>query len=266
MKRIPAIMLVSILSVSCASTPQSPPAVRAELAPTGILRTGIYFQNVFLARKDPATGKASGIAVDLAAELGRRLGVPVSIVAYETPGEMANAVKAGAWDVAFLATDPGRTGDIAFTAPYVEIEATFLVPVASSLHTIADVDNDGVRIAVGAKSANDLYLSRTFKRARLERAPSAAAAFKLFVTDKLEALADIRPRLAILAQELPGSRILDGRFSVVQQSIGVPVGRDAGAKYLREFVEDAKATGLIAQTIKNNGVHGLAIAPMASAQ
>jgi len=259
-------IVISAFLASCALAPQVSPAVRSELAPTGTLRVGIYFQNVLLARKDPASGEALGVAVDIAGELARRLGVPVKIVAYDTPGQMATAVKTGAWDVAFLATDPARAGEITFTAPYIEIEATYLVPAGSPLRTIADVDSEGVRVAVADKSANELYLSRSLQRARLMRAPTVTAAFKLFVADKLEALADIKPRLVTVAEKLPGSRIIDGRFSVIQQAVGTPAGRAAGAKYLREFVEDVKATGLVAQAIEKNGVHGLSVAPRASVQ
>lgn len=239
--------------------------MRAELAPTGKLRAGINFRNELLASKDPGTGEARGIAVDLARELGRRLGVPLEIVPFDGAGRMAEAVKTGAWDVAFLGAEPQRANEITFTAAYLEIEATYLVPAASPLRTIADVDREGVRIAVGAKSAYDLYLSRTLKRARLVRAPSLTAAFKLFVHDKLEAHANLRPRLVALAAKYPGSRILDGRFTAVQQAIGTPKGRDAGARYLREFVEDVKASGLVAQVIEKNGVRGVSIAPPAQA-
>lgn len=265
MKNIIALVSL-ILLASCATAPQVSPAARSELAPAGKLRAGINFQNVLLAGKDAASGEAHGVAVDMARELGRRLDVPVEIVAYETPGTMAAAVKTGAWDVAFFAVDPARAGEITFTAPYLEIEATYLVPPGSPLRTIEDVDREGVRIAVAAKSAYDLYLSRSLQHARLMRAPTIAAAFELFVADKLEALADLKPRLVTTAEKLPGSRILDGRFSATQQAVGTPKGRDAGAKYLREFVEDVKTTGLVAQTIEKYGVRGLSVAPKAAVQ
>ena len=138
------------------------------------------------------------------------------------------------------------------------------MPAGSPLRAIADVDREGVRIAVPEKSAYELYLSRTLKHAQLVRTQEGADnAFKRFVADKLEALAGLKPRLVKDAENLPGSRILDGRFTAVQQAIGTPKARVAGAKYLREFVEDIKATGLVARTIEKNGVRGLSVAPKA---
>jgi polar amino acid transport system substrate-binding protein len=146
----------------------------------------------------------------------------------------------------------------------VEIEATYLVPPGSPLRAIADVDHEGVRIAVPEKAAYELYLTRTLRHAQLLRVSGADAAFKRFVGDKLDALAGLKPRLVKDHDNLPGSRILDGRFTAVQQGIGTPKARAAGAKYLREFVEEAKATGLVARTIENNGVRGLTVAPRAA--
>jgi polar amino acid transport system substrate-binding protein len=228
-----------------------------------MLRVGINLGNFLLTAKDPASGEPRGIAVDLGRELGRRLGVPVEIVGYPTPGELAEAATYGAWDVGFLGAEPQRAKEIDFTAAYVEIEATYLVPPGSPLQTIAEVDRDGVRIAVPEKSAYELYLSRTLKHAELMRTRGGDAAFKLFVEGKLDALAGLKPRLLKDQGKLPGSRILDGRFTAVQQAIGIPKGRDAGAEYLRAFVEDIKATGLVARTIDQSGVRGLTVAPKA---
>jgi len=239
------------------------PAVRAVLTPTGTLRVGINLGNFLLTAKDPLTGEYRGIAVDLGRELGRRLGAPVEIVSYPTPGELADAAASGAWDVGFLGAEPHRAKEIVFTAAYVEIEATYLVPPGSPLSAIADVDHGGIRIAVPEKSAYELYLSRTLKHAQLARTRGGDAAFKLFVEDKLDALAGLKPRLMKDRENLPGSRILDGRFTAVQQAIGIPKGRDAGANYLSAFVEDIKASGLVARTIDENGVRGLSVAPQA---
>jgi polar amino acid transport system substrate-binding protein len=228
-----------------------------------MLRVGINLGNFLLTAKDPASGEPRGIAVDLGRELGRRLGVPVEIVGYPTPGELAEAATYGAWDVGFLGAEPQRAKEIDFTAAYVEIEATYLVPPGSPLQTIAEVDRDGVRIAVPEKSAYELYLSRTLKHAELMRTRGGDAAFKLFVEGKLDALAGLKPRLLKDQGKLPGSRILEGRFTAVQQAIGIPKGRDAGAEYLRAFVEDIKATGLVARTIDQSGVRGLTVAPKA---
>ena len=260
MIRLATLSLAALLLSSCATTPQAPSAARSELAPTGKLRVGINVQNFLLVNKARVGGEYSGIAVDLGRELGRRLGVPVELVAFDTAGKLADAVKSGAWDVAFLGNEPSRANEIAFSAAYLEIEAGYLVPAGSPIRTIDDVDREGVRIAVNAKSAYDLYLSRNLQRAKLFRAPTVDASYELFVSDKLDALAGLKPRLVTDAQKLPGSRVLEGRFSAVQQSIGTPKGRDAVAQYLRDFVAGGKASGLFAKVIEQNGVRGVAAA------
>lgn len=251
----------TVLLASVALTLQVAPAARSDLAPTGKLRAGINFGNTLLASKDPATGNPQGIAVDLAKELGRRMNVPVDIVSYDAAGKMADGVKTGAWDVAFLGAEPERANEIAFSTPYLEIEATYLVPAGSPLRTIADVDREGMRIAVSEKSAYDLFLTRNLKVARLMRTPGADASVVLFTSQKMDALAGLKPALLAAAEKIPGSRVLDGRFTVVQQAVGTPKARAAGAKYLHEFVEDVKASGFVGRAIEKNGIRGVAVAP-----
>jgi polar amino acid transport system substrate-binding protein len=190
-------------------------------------------------------------------------------VSYESAGELADSARTGAWEVGFLGAEPQRANEISFSAAYLEIEASYLVPPGSPLQTIAEVDREGVRVAVPAKAAYDLYLTRTLKHARLVRAAGADAAFKMFVSDKMEALAGLKPRLVVDHDNLPGSRIIEGRFTAVQQAVGTPKGakgREAGAQYLREFVEDVKAAGLVARAIESNRVRGVSVAPMAGSQ
>ncbi len=242
------------------------PSLRSDLAPTGKLRVGINYGNPVLATRDPTSGDLRGVAVDLARELGRRVGVPVELVGYDAAGKMVEGLQAGAWDVAFLAVDPGRAGEISFTAPYIEIEGAYLVPAGSPLRAIADVDREGVRIGLAAKSAYDLFLSRSLQRAQLVHAPDPNAAFELLVAGKVEALAGVRQTLVTNAEKLPGSRVLDGRFMAIHQALGMPKGRDAGAKYLREFIEDVKASGLVAQAIEKAGIRGVSVAPRAPAR
>lgn len=231
-----------------------------DLAPTGTLRAAINMANNLLTGKDPVTGEARGIAVDLARELGERLGVPVQIVEFPSPGTLADAATTGVWNVGFIGAEPQRAKDIDFTAAYLEIEATYLVPPGSPLRTIAHVDREGVRIAVLGRSAYELYLSRSLKNAKLVLESGFDSTFQRFVADKLDALAGLRAQLVCDAEKLPGSRILEGRFTAVQQAIGTPKGRDAGARYLCEFVENVKATGLVAKIIQNNGIRGVSVA------
>jgi len=241
-------------------------AVRSDLAPTGTLRAGINYGNAILATKDPATGQSRGVAIDLTNELARRLGVPVELVAYHSVATMVDAAKAGAWDIAFCGADPARAGEISFTAAYLELEATYLVPAGSPLRTVADVDREGVRVAAPARAAYELFLARELKRAQLVRTPTAEAGFDLLRTGQVEALSGLRQALFTLADTLPGSRMIDGRFFAVQQAIGMPVGRDAGVQYLHGFVEEAKASGLVARAIEKTGFRGVAVAPMAPAR
>ena len=152
---------------ACATAPTSRPDVARQLAPTGRLRAAINFGNPVLAQKDPATGEARGASVDLARELGRRLSLPVDLVPFDAAGKVVEAIKTDAWDVAFLAVDPERAAEIAFTAAYLEIPATYLVPQGSTIRSVAEVDRDGVRIAVADKSAYELWLSRNIKHAKL---------------------------------------------------------------------------------------------------
>jgi polar amino acid transport system substrate-binding protein len=145
-------------------------SLHLDLAPTGKLRVGINYGNPVLATKDPISGQLGGVAVDLARELGRRTDLPVGLVGFESAGKMVEGLQAAAWDVAFLAVDPGREQEISFTAPYIEIEGTYLVPPGSALVAIADVDRENVRVGVSSKSAYDLFLSRNLKQAQLVRA------------------------------------------------------------------------------------------------
>jgi polar amino acid transport system substrate-binding protein len=239
------------------------PAIRSDLAPAGKVRAGINYGNFILATKDAATGESRGAAVDLARELAQRLGVPFEIVAHDTVAALVDAAKTGAWDIAFLGSDPVRETVMSFTAAYLEIEATYLVAAASPLRAVAEVDRAGVRVAAPARANYELFLSRNLKNAQLVQAPSADAAFDLLVTGTVDALAGLKQALIGYADRLPGSRMLDGRFMAVQQSIAVPKGRDAGLTYLRGFVEEAKASGLVARAIERTGARGVSVAPKA---
>ncbi len=238
-------------------------ALRSEFAPTGKLRVGLNMSNFLLTRTDAATGKPAGVAHDLALELGRRLGIPVEFIPHPNPGALADAANKNVWDVGFLGAEPARANEIDFTAAYVEIDSTYLVPPGSTLKHADEVDRKGVRIIVPARAAYELYLTRTIKNAELVKEVGADASFKRFVDEKFDALASLRPRLVSDQAKLPGSRILEGRFTAVQQAAGVPKGRTAAAKYLSAFIEDAKASGLVAKAIKDNNVVGLTIAAKA---
>ena len=237
------------------------PALLAELAPTGKLRVGLNYQNFLLVLKDAPDGTPRGIAPDLGRELAKRVGLPVEFVRYKNAGGLADSVKDGSWDVAFLGSEPSRAGSIAFSAASLEIPVTFLVPPGSPIRRIEDVDREGVRIAVSDKSAYDLYLTRTLKKAKLVRVTGIPQSYEAFLSQKLEALGGLKPQLASDAEKLPGSRVLEGQVTGVQQSVGTPKAREKAAAYLREFVEDIKSSGLVGRTIEKNGVRGVTVAP-----
>jgi polar amino acid transport system substrate-binding protein len=243
-------------------TPRIPPAAKAELTPTGKLRAGINFQNQLLTTLGP-NGEQGGVAVEFAHELARRLAVPLEIIPYKSAGSLADSVSTGAWEISVLGDEPERAKVIAFATPLTEIEATYLVPAGSKLRSVGEVDRAGIRIVSPAKSAFDLYLSRTIKNAQLVQIEGSKAAREHFVKEKLEALAGLRPGLLEIAPTLPGSRILDGNFTVVRHTVGMPKGRDAAAAYVRDLVEDVKASGLVAKWIEKSGVKGLSVAPPA---
>jgi polar amino acid transport system substrate-binding protein len=248
---------------ACAMNPQITPATRAELAPSGKLRVGINHSNFLLVNPGSPHGAPKGIAPDLALELGKRVGVPVEFVSFDAAGKTADAIRDALVDAGFIASEAERASVIEFSSAYLELPATYLVPAGSAIRSLSDVDRPGIRIAISGRSAYDLYLTRTLKNAELVRAEGISGSLKLFVDQKLDALAGLKPGLMNDAQKLPGSRLLEGQFTAVQQSIGVPKKRSAAAQYLREFVEDAKRSGLVGQLVEKHGVKGVNVAPPA---
>jgi polar amino acid transport system substrate-binding protein len=239
------------------------PDVLADLAPTGVLRAGINLSNFLLVTGRRSTGDPEGVAPDLARELAMRLNVPIRYVPFKSPGELADVATGGIWDVALIGSEPQRAETIAFSPAYAEIEATYLVPHGSPLKTISQIDAVGVRIAVTGRSAYGLWLDRNIKHADLVRSETLDSAYEQFVSGKLDALAGLRPRLLSDLEKLPGARIIDGRFTSVQQAIGTPRKNMAGAAFLHDFVEEAKASGLVSRLIERYNVRGLSVAPPA---
>ena len=233
----------------------------AELAPHGVLRAGINMSNFLLVTGRSAAGDPEGVSPSMARAIADRLGVPIKYVPFPKPGELADAVGNDTWDIGLIGAEPARAEKIAFTAAYAEIEATYLVPAGSPITAITEVDRPGMRIAVSARSAYDLWLERNIKHATLVRSDGLAGAVEKFQRDGLEALAGLRPALLTDVQKMPGARILDGQFTAVQQAIGTPRKNVEGAKFLRAFVEEAKASGMVAGFIEKHNVKGLSVAP-----
>jgi polar amino acid transport system substrate-binding protein len=239
------------------------PQVLTQLAPTGVVRAGINMANFLLVSGRSETGDPAGVAPDMARAIADRLGVPVRYVPFASPGELADATLAGVWDIGLVGAEPQRATTIAFSPAYVEIESTYMVPPGSAIETQGDVDAKGVRIASTSRAAYDLWLERNIRNATVVRAPSLDGAFEVFARDKLEALAGLRPRLIADQARMPGARILPGQFMAVQQAIGTPRANTDGAAFLREFVEEAKASGFVAGLIAKHRIEGLSVAPAA---
>ena len=238
-------------------------AVISELAPTGVLRAAINMGNFLLVTGRTPSGDPDGVSPDMARAIADRLGVPVKYVPFERPSGLADAAGTNVWDIGLIGAEPARAEKIAFTAAYVEIEATYLVPPGSPIQNMAEVDRPGIRIGVTAGSAYDLWLERNIKNATLVRSNPSRSAWQQFTEDRLEAYAGLRPGLLSDVQKLPGSRILDGQFTAVQQAIGTAKANTVGAAFLRAFVEEAKASGFVARLIAKHHVQGRSVAPPA---
>jgi polar amino acid transport system substrate-binding protein len=261
MKKLLACLILLWPSVDGAMASEATPAIAKDLAPSGRLRAAINFGNPVLVQKDKATGEPRGVSPDLARELARRLGLPLDFIPFDGAGKVVEALKNGAWDIAFLAIDPGRAEEIAFTAPYVVIEGTYLVPAASPITTIEDADKAGVRIAVVTGSAYHLFLKRAVKHATLVEAPDGSSSVALLGQGRADAAAGIRQALASSAAADTGLRVIPGRFMAINQAMAAPKGREAGSAYLRAYVEEMKASGFVAKALSASGQAEAVVAP-----
>ncbi|GAA2998320.1 transporter substrate-binding domain-containing protein [Kitasatospora albolonga] len=232
-------------------------AVAADLAPTGVLRASVNLGNPVLAHGTPEA--PGGVTVAIAREVGARLGLPVELLCFDAARDSYRAMAEGRADLCFLAVEPAREAEVAFTAPYVIIEGVYAVPEGSAIREVGEVDREGVRIGVKEGSAYDLYLSRTLRRAVVVRGAEGTA---VFAAEGLEVAAGIRqPLTAYIAAE-PGLRLLDGRFMEIRQAVGTTKGRSAGTvRYLTELVEELKASGFVADALRDSGQSDGLVAP-----
>lgn len=238
--------------------------VLQQLAPSGTLRAALNMSNFLLVSGKTANGEPDGVAREMAQAIAERLGVKLQVVPYPKPGELADAAGTGAWDIGLIGAEPARAEKISFTSAYVEIEATYLVPPGSSLRRADEVDRPGTRIAVLERSAYDLWLVRNIRHATLVHGNSFDGVFDMFREQGLEAMASLKPKLLTDAAKWPGSRILEGNFTAVQQSVGTSRRNTQAAAFLQSFVEEAKAAGWVAQWIAKHGIQGLSVAPPAA--
>lgn len=256
-----AIVVLAVLT-SCATTVSVPPAARSELAGTGKLRAGLILSNQVLVTRHPQTGELQGVTVSLGTSLAKHLGVPFAPVGYPNPAALVQSFGRNEWDIAFLAFDPSRARDVDFSPPYMVVDNTYLVPAASKLQSVETADRPGVRIAVAERSAPDLFLSRTLKIAQIVRVPGGAdAAIEVLSSGRADAYAENAHMLTLYAQRLPGSRVLEGRYTVIQHAIATPKGRTAAAEFVTQFVEQSKRDGTVRNAIAQAGLRRAEVAP-----
>jgi polar amino acid transport system substrate-binding protein len=257
------VAMLGLLLIGCAGMPTTPSAqVRQALAPTGKLRVALQLGSPHNVIRDSVSGEMKGVGFDLGKELARRIGVPFEPVLYPSVGALLDGGKSGAWDVAFVGFSPARAKEWDFTALHMEIEFGYLVPGGSSISTMADVDRPGIRVAVQEKSQPDIFLSRTLKDAEVLRASSLAGTLAMLKSGSADAIFGIKPSLFEVSNQLPGSRVLDGRPGVDPHAMAIPKGRDLGVEYARKFIEEAKSEGLVKAAIERAGMRGAVVAPL----
>ena len=249
--------ILGLLLTGCAGISTAPtPEARQALAPTGKLRVGLLLGSPTHVIKDSASGEMKGVGFDLGKELARRMGVPFEPVLYPSIGAVLDSGKSGAWDVAFIGFSPERAKDWNFAAVHLEVEFGYLIPGGSSIATMADVDRPGIRVATQEKSLPDIFFSRTLKNAVVIRASSNPGALEALKSGRADVMGSIKPILFELSNQLPGSRVLDGRPGVDPHAMAMPKGRDLGVAYARKFIENAKSEGLVKAAIERVGMRG----------
>ena len=249
----------------CATPAELPAGAAAALAPGGRLRASINLGNPILARRDAASGEAAGVSVDLARALAAQLGVAVELQVYDAAAKSVEAVTSERADIGFFAVDPLRGEGVRFSAPYVLIEGAYLVRSGSPLGDNAEVDRAGISVMVGKGSTYDLYLSRTLKAAQILRTTTSQAVVDSFLVENADVAAGVKQQLEADALRLGGLRLLPGRFMVIEQAMGIPLARgDLAQTALRAFVENAKASGFVAQALQRHGIQGALVAPAAA--
>jgi len=257
MTAILGLLLLASASSSAAQTPEA----RQALAPTGKLRVALQLANPLNVIQDSASGEMTGIGFDLGQELARRIGVPFEPVLYPSVGALLESGKTGAWDVAFVGFSPARAEEWDFTGLHLEVEFGYLIPAGSAISTMADVDQPGMRIAVQENSSPAVFLSRTLPNAVFVQASSNSGALEAVGSGRADVMGSIKPVLFELSEQLPGSRVLDGRPGIEPHAMVMPKGRDVGMAYARQFIEDAKSEGLVQAAIERAGARGVVVAP-----
>jgi polar amino acid transport system substrate-binding protein len=258
------ITFLMVMITGCANTPAAPTltaASKTEFAPSGTLRVAVFTGNPVIGTKDKATGSLTGTTVELGRALSSQAGVPVTFIEYTAVAKMVEDAKTGAWDIAVVAYDPARLGVLDFAPPHITVDLTYLVAPGSTIRSVGDADQPGVKIAAARGAATALYLERTLKQAAVVPADNEPAAFNLIKDGKAQAYAQNRYMLIGLAESLPGARVLDDRFAVAEMCMALPKGRPAALEYVAAFVGQAKKSGVISRAIETAGLRGVAVAP-----
>jgi polar amino acid transport system substrate-binding protein len=261
------LVMVALLATAATADAQQAADPRvADLVRAGKVRVGLHLPQFV---KDPLTGEIRGngtgaVIEQIARAFAGRLGVELQLVGHPSPPALVECLKAEACDVGFLGFVPGRTADVGFTAPYIMVPFTYLVPAGSSIRNVPDADKAGVRIAAVRSHASTLALGRILKHAEMVSVEIPDEAFDLVRNGKVEAWASPRPPLLEYATQLPGARVLDDRYGANLQSMAVPKGQAGRLDYVSEFVEDAKASGLVQRAIERAGERGIEVAPRES--
>ena len=258
MTAILGLLLTGSAGISTAATTE----VRQALAPTGKLRIGLQLGNPLNVIRDSASGELTGLGLYLGIVLAQRIGVPFEPVLYPSIGALLDSGKSGAWDVAFVGFTPERAKELDFIALYVEVEFGYLIPGGSSISTMADVDRPGIRVAVQERSLPDIFLSGTVKNAVVVRASSNAGTLEMLKSGRADVIFSIKPTLFEMSNQLPGSRVLDGRPGIDPHAMAMPKGRDLGVAYARRFIGDAKSEGLVKAAVERAGLRGVVVAPL----
>lgn len=248
---------------ACATPPAKAPPL-AELAPTGKLRAGIAVGAVSSPTwsvRDPATGEPKGVTVDLARELGAKLGVPVELVPYPNSGELTAGGPKGEWDVGFMPMDATRAQMVDFGPAYFQVESTYLVPAGSNIMSLADVDKPGVRVAGIGGTTTARAAQRSLKNIKVLEYRTVDEVLELTRAGQADAVALGRESLVDLSKKLPGSRVLPGYYQATGVAIAVPKGHPAALAYVTDFMENAKASGSVRRALDRSGLPDAAVAP-----
>ena len=255
------VAFVALVCYGCACVPTPPtPEARSALTPAGTLRVAILLTTALQVTKQASPGELKGVSIDLGKALAHRMGIPFTPVPYNSIVPLMEGAGTGQWDIAFLAIDRSRDKDLDYAAPFMEVEIGYLVPAGSPINGLADVDRAGIRVAVSGTGGTDLLLTRILKHAQLVRGTGIGALTEALKTGKADAAAANKPTLFADSEQLPGSRVLEGRIGTVQYAIATRKGQDAGNAYVRKFIEEARAEGLIKAAIDNAGLRGVVVA------